>query len=551
MKVVKLLFIACLVCVCSVGFSAKFSQTGGGVSTVGTGGDYATLKEASRDFNYAPSWTSDWTLLILSDLTENENVAFGRPGGTTYKVTIKPNTGVTPTINFNQTADNTGFSGHLLIGLMFTTSTATADLYSMHYFTIDGSNAGTNSKDLTLQNSTGSVTNAYIIRVVGNSDNVTIKNCIIKDRTSSTSAYAVVITTRNDGTTDFVPDNNKISNCTIECTGGQANEGIRTNNSGTLTSGVAQTGLVIEDCLITARHRGIFLNQTADAIIRRNTVRIIQTSSGMDSYAIWHNGCNGATGWTMNIYSNIIDQLQTANATAGAYGVTGICAAGAATSGAPPTYNIYNNMICGFNFTAGTDIDMNYRGIRVGSNNCNTNIYYNSIYMPDFPNVLPSTANERTSAIAVSGSGFTGTANIRNNMIYMGQQSGIGIHKENTTGFNSDYNNIYVAANAYYGRYNNTDYATLSNWQTGTGKDANSDDEDPTVAHAPYSGKWTSTTNLHFDAQPGPIPGWATGIPISGITFDIDGDTRGTNYPMKGCDDSPSLPVTLDMVVVE
>ncbi|MCX7767306.1 MAG: hypothetical protein N2246_11435, partial [Candidatus Sumerlaeia bacterium] len=86
---------------------------------------------------------------------------------------------------------------------------------------------------------------------------------------------------------------------------------------------------------------------------------------------------------------------------------------------------------------------------------------------------------------------------------------------------------------------------------------ANSYAVDPTVAQFPYTGKWINPTgakadpDLHFDMPPGPVPGWATGTPISGITKDIDGDNRGVFNPMKGCDDGASLPVTIEWSVVD
>ncbi len=549
MKLAKLLLIACLVCVCSVGFSAKFSETGGGISTVGTGGDYATLKEASRDFNYAPSWTSDWELRITSNLTESENVAFGRSGGTTYKLTIKLAPGVSnATIDFTQTADNPGWSGSLLIGTRYTTSTATADLFPMHNFTIDGYSADApNNRGLTIQNATGTTGFPRPIRIFGDCDNVVIKNCIVKNR--STAAGGNDFTSRNDGTSNFIPDNGLIDNCTVECFGTVAAQGITSSASGTITTGNAQTGMTVQNSLIIARHRGIFLNQNAGGVIRNNIIRVNQTTSGYSSSGISHLASNATTGWTMEIYNNTLDQLATANFSTG-QGMTAIEITGGPASPNVGTYRVYNNMICGFSYPSGTGVDQIYRAINSGSASVYFYIYNNSIFMPHFERVSGATVG-RVGAILLASSTNNLTCDVKNNMICIKQTNGIGIWRNNSTGFTSNYNNLHAASGTIFGRLVGTNYGTLSAWQTGTGQDLNSYDKDPTVAQPPYSGKWASATNLHFDAQPGPIPGWATGIPITGITFDIDGDARGTNYPMKGCDDSPSLPVTLDMLVVE
>lgn len=546
----KILFIACLVCVCSFAFAKKLSDppAGQGTSTVGTGGDYASLAEAAADFvGLAGGLTGNWTVEILNDLTEPNNIPFGNATNG-YTITIKPATGVTATVTFTQTTDPT-VSGHFVIGV---TSLTNLDAVApTHNVIIDGSNSGGTTKDLTFQNSNASIANARVIRVFGNSDNVVIKNCIIKNRSTASSAtYAVDYTTRQTAGGPSIPDNGLIDNCTIESISAGAAQGIQFGVSGTIPAGNAQTGMTVQNCIITARSRGIFLNQNAGAIIRNNIIRINQISGGFSSVGIFHNSSNGTTGWTMEIYNNILDQLATANTTAGNYGITAMELSGGAASPNVGTYKVYNNMICGFSYPSGSAVDQLYRGIRTGSASVYLDIYNNSIYMPHFDVVSGATAGNAGAIILVSASN-TLACNVKNNMICIKQANGIGILKGTNTGFSSDYNNVYASSSTIFGRLGSTNYNTLSDWQSGTGQDANSTDKDPTVAQPPYSGKWVSGTNLHFDAQPGPIPGWATGIPISGITFDIDGDTRGTNYPMKGCDDSPSLPVTLDMVVVE
>ncbi len=550
-------FVVLFVFICAVGFAKKFSDAPGGqgISTVGSGGDYASLAAAAADFNgYPGGCTGNWTLLILNSLTESSNVAFGNATNG-YTVTIKPNTDVTATISFTDATDRT-ISGSLIIGA--TNVNNWASIVSTHNFVIDGSNAGTNSRNLTLENVNGDLANARVVRIVGNSDNVTIKNCIIKNRSvNSGPTFGVDFTSRNDGSNNYIPDNGTLDNCAIESKNSASAIGVQSGSSGTITSGNAQTGMTIKNCTITAQERGISLTQTSSATICDNTIKINQTSTGKNCFGFMHWSSNGAEGWTMNIYNNKFTQLQSPNSSAN-NGLTAIDVTGAPLSGTAPTYNIYNNMICGFNFTGASDnINQIYRGIRCGSKNCNVNIYYNSLYMPHFSKVSGASVSY-VFGIGVTPTDFSGTANIKNNIVYLTQNGGCCIYKGNTTGLVSDYNDLYrTGANVHTGYYNGTNRTTLEDWKTATSGDANSYTVDPTIAHSPYTGKWVNPTgakaepDLHFDAPPGPVPGWATGTAISEITKDIDGDARGLINPMKGCDDGGSLPVTVEWAVVD
>jgi hypothetical protein len=87
---------------------------------------------------------------------------------------------------------------------------------------------------------------------------------------------------------------------------------------------------------------------------------------------------------------------------------------------------------------------------------------------------------------------------------------------------NSDYNNIYTTGSnyVYYDGY----YNTLSSFQTGSGKDANSKSVNPF---------YTSTTDLHV-SNPN-LNGTAT--PITQVKDDIDGTTRSLSTPDIGADE--------------
>ena len=99
------------------------------------------------------------------------------------------------------------------------------------------------------------------------------------------------------------------------------------------------------------------------------------------------------------------------------------------------------------------------------------------------------------------------------------------------TGSTLNYNDYFVtdaaaAAEAFVGFFNSTADATLANWKTATGQEANSLSSDP---------KFNNTSDL----QPQPTsPVLAAGIPVVGITTDIIGTTRSATTPSMGAYES-------------
>src|SRR5205823_817453 len=82
------------------------------------------------------------------------------------------------------------------------------------------------------------------------------------------------------------------------------------------------------------------------------------------------------------------------------------------------------------------------------------------------------------------------------------------------------------------------EYADLSSWKLATGKDANSVSGNP---------QFLSTTNLHINPSVGTLVESA-GTTITGITTDIDGDTRNVTTPDIGADEGNfTVIVTNDM----
>jgi hypothetical protein len=529
--------------------AGKFSEMGGyGNSTVGgANADYNTLYDAATDFNaYAGGCRGDWTLWIDTNSNETIQSFFGNTVAP-YFVTIRPTAGETKTINFSYT-DPAGISGAMIIGANQMANMNV--LIKTDNFNINGSPDETDAMNLVLT-ARGSIANCRIVRVFGNSDNFTIKNCYVLNTTTATSAAAAISFTSRVTTGSLnvlIPDNCTVSHCYIAgsasaATGAGIEFGFSTSAGYALSQGYAATGLVIEKSTIFGRSRGIFLNNNAGTTISNNTIRINQTVTGYLSQAIYHASGNNATGWKMDIYNNVFDQMTTANVASGIYGLAAMDLSGAGGLGTTATYNIYNNIISaekwGF---AATATQTAYWGIRCGSAYANYNIYHNSIYMPA-KSALSASSTNATNSIAITSPSYQGTANVYNNLVKIGQLGGTALYFFRNTGtYNSDYNDLVVYGGASTGLDRNNVYASLANWQTASSVDSHSQTVDP-MATAPAV--W-SATDLHFS------PALSSAAPLlavprlAAVLTDIDGENRADPC-WPGADEHVSVAVPVEL----
>jgi len=186
---------------------------------------------------------------------------------------------------------------------------------------------------------------------------------------------------------------------------------------------------------------------------------------------------------------------------------------------------LYNNILYG----------QDYYGFRIyyGSD---MELYYNSVYM----NSTYSTTNYATYVYYVTN------ATLKNNISFnegSGSTTKYAIYLGGTlTTYPvvSD-NNCWYAPNSSLGYYTAA-RATLADWQTATGLDANSISADPLYLStaAPY--------NLHINTgMTSPVNAMA--VPIGNIPFDIDGDTRDLVTPDMGADEFTSTVVSYGCMV--
>ena len=475
-----------------------------GTYTVGTTGTYATLGAAVTALKTG-TITGNVVLEIVSDLTEPANIGLGvNTNG--FSITIRPDADADRTITFTQTTDNGASSGGLVIGL--SDLTTWNSLVVTNNITIDGFPLlGGTSQRLIFTTASTAHANSTPIHMIGDVNNISIKNCKFNvNQTGGSSAFgAIAMRCGNWQSVDYLADNVTIENCIIN-TQTPSGAGISTSNT-TSNSGVVPTGrptgLVFKNNLITVKHRAISLNYGGTCSIFNNEIKVNQPASGFASFAI--GGTNAGMVLT-NVYNNKIIQLGTANTAGTGNGIRGIQASGGGT------WNIFNNFITGFSTPAtGTTEAL---GIRVGST---SNIYNNTIVLNNI-----TTTGAGTSPIGCIVN-YASTCNLANNILIT-QEDDIAsycIYQAGTL-TSSDYNLLYRsgATNAKIGFVTGLAQATLADWQTASTKDKNSKSVNVTFTDA-------ATGNLHLSAPSVGDVNLAAPLLVS-VPADIDGTVRTT-----------------------
>ena len=434
----------------------------------GTDPDYETLGEVFTALNAAGVSGACTFYFLDASYTEPNNLALACSGTSAINtILFKPYTGVTTTITFTQLADNAGPSGRIVLG---SNTTASYTLSTMDYVTFDGSNTiGGTTRDLTITETNNTPTFTYGIRIVGDVNNTVIKNLkVTLAETGTGSTYAILVTPRNQSATDYIPDNITIENCEIMAVGGNACQGLSIGASGTLLGPNYPSGIKFYNNKITARTRGIFLSTgTGNTEIKGNEIYIAQIGGGTLSEGIYAYSVANASR-TINIFNNQILQLSTANSTAGDYGIVGIYI------GTQGIYEIYNNMITGFNPTTAT-VNPNcvMDGIRVAAattNGITTTIKNNTVVIPDLT-ITPGTGIVIPKAFVLNMSGASGTkvANLENN-IFSSKENDFNSYSffwSNTAlaTLTSNHNDFDYPTNGKAGSYGGVDCNLLSDWQ--------------------------------------------------------------------------------------
>jgi len=496
--------------------------------------NFTSLSAAVTALN-ANVFSADVVLEISSDITEAANIGLG-VNTYGYKITIKPQTGITPTITFTQTATQS-IDGNFVIGSPTVSST---NLVATNNVTIDGSNKvnGT-TKDMTFL---GSVTPSAVsnFRIFGNNDFVTIKNCTITNKSTSGSSTAPVnVTNFISGTSNLAPDNFTLDNNTLSSVAGNGGIGVLLSNSG--TPGVGMTGVTVSNNIISHRGtRAIMCNYVNDANIFGNQISadIQQASSACAGIFLTTGFANAGI---FNVYNNKFSSIKTLNNTAGVSNGY-ICIDN--QLGTLKVVNIYNNYITGFTPTASVSNTKLYGIRQIGAST--TNVFNNTIVIPEMTDMTTFGSSFITGI--VFGTAVTpelapsGTMNVQNNII-LSNETGmktIGIRRAGTTGtFSSDHNVIYRANTTagFCGFFNTSDASDLLAWQTASSNDANS----KSVAVSFASATDLSLVGNSIQNDNLKVPGLTT------VLTDIFGTVRNTTYTYAGAHEAALPFVTTDI----
>jgi hypothetical protein len=466
--------------------SYSISSNLSGTYTVGSGGTYATLTAAINAYNNS-CLTGPVVFSLISTtysagetfpLVINPNIN----ASSTNTLTIKPAAGIVPTI---------------------TSDTSIFVLNGAAYVTIDGSNtAGGTTKNLTLSNTrtTGGPTFWFLS---GAANNI-LKNTVLQGVTTSLG----VIQISTAGSSPTGNNNNTIQNNDI--TKGATSPIAGIYNTG--TPGRPNTGNIIRGNRIFDFNGYGFIEgyngngNTTNTLFESN--EIYQTSSQPTVlFGIYVQSINVAN---LQISKNHIHDLTT-SATGTIAGIN-IIDVGSVT--------VSNNMIAIAN-TSST-----VRGImQQAAAGATVKVYYNTV------SISGASFNGISYAFYKN---FTSTGDqVKDNIFVNTRTSSSGsgqyaIGNVSTGTIVSDYNDLVSTGNSFnfVGR-TTSNAATLADWRTLSGQDANS------ISVMPV---FTSATDLHL------VPASNAGInnmgtPVAGITVDFDNDTRHATTPDIGADE--------------
>ena len=466
---------------------------------------FATLNDAIAALNSGVV-TGTVNFILDADTLRENSFTINADLSTINNVVIKPAPGrdVTLIVSASASVGN----GPFMIG------------FNSGYITFDGSNNGTDSRNLT-------VTTEQLAPVVdvpfslnnAAADSVTLKNLMIKNIFAGQTNFRYGMVVNDLGGVM----NLKVENCQI----GTAERPVRRDGLAPWGGGSVANQFSFVNNEIYCGTRGVATIYLENSEIIGNTINVLPTTAvNTNNYAhgIYITGHFGS----LLIHDNIINMLEKSNV-AGTY-VMGIAFAGNG-NGATDIISIVNNMI---NVGASDETGSTYGiGMRSAQTMGNLKVYFNTI-------VINNNASTLTSHAIGNHTNGTGPVNIdlKNNIIINNHSgnagsSAIGLVPV-TSVLTSDYNVLF--SNQNFVNYQGILYADLAAWQAAS-QDLNSISK---------SVNFVSSTDLHLTGSSnGDID--LVGDPIAGITTDIDGDIRSTTAPYKGADEA-SLPIPVELV---
>lgn len=479
----------------------------GGTYTVGTGGDYTTLTAAVADFNSAPITGSvTFSLLDASYEAETFPILISENAGSSAinTLTIKPAAGVNATISSN--------------------APTIFKFAASDYVTIDGSNNGTTTQNLTLSSTATTGTNviAWVASTAAaGADYVTFKNIKFVGQTPSATIGHILVSGPVLGGVGTVANNH----LTVE------GNDFKKGQNGVYLIGPSGTiqddGAIIKNNTIGSStdvvnqgmgFRGIGLQNAKNVLISGNKIGGVKIAGSNTSQGIILAGVLNNT----IVTANQINDVSNTNTTG--YGAAGILSAVTVGSGNLLISNNFVSNVYARGYDDGTVSD-NGNGIVVGGTATGVKIYNNTVTLN-----TNQTTTGRPAAINILAEVVAGALDIRNN-IFVNNQTQIGEKyaiyyggTNNSVFANLNYNNYSTTgANLGFFTSNKVDLAAI---KTAFGGNANSLNIAPT---------FVSTTDLHLTPANQALDN--KGTALADVTVDIDGQTRSATKPDMGADE--------------
>jgi hypothetical protein len=475
-------------------------------ATGGTGaGTYTTLKGAFDAIN-AGTHQGAIAIDVTASTTETEAAVLnGNTSPASYtSVLIKPATGVTATI-----------SGSI--------ATAIIKLNGADNVTINGSNNGSSSRNLTISNTlvaTAGVNPAVLwVASTANdgANNVTLRNTNFAGSTPTGTVGGVLVSGSTLGAAEVSNNNFTAINNTFV----RAQNGIFAIGNNTTTD----TGWIIRNNEIGSTvaadkmlFRGMAVQNAKNFEVSGNIINgvVIGSTGTAQGMLIGVGATDGA------VYNNVISDIKNTNADG--YGAVGLYLNSNSTTANLLVYNNTISDVTGTGYALGGALGDNGNGIFVAQG-AGYKIYYNTVVLN-----TNQTNGGRPSAINIASTvTAAGAIDLRNNIFVntqttTGQRYAIYSGAANTV-FSNINNNDYYTTGANLGYIGATNRATLADIQTNFGGNTNS------ISVLPV---FTSSTDFRIQAVAANAALDNKATPVADVTTDADGSTRNATTPDLG-----------------
>jgi trimeric autotransporter adhesin len=488
-----------------------------GTFSVGAAGTYTSLTQAVNAYN--TSCLTGPVVFELIDPLYSTNETFpivinhNADASAVNTLLIKPAAANTPTISGN--------SSYII------------RMLGADYVTIDGSNNGSNSRDLTIANT--NTTGIGIVMSINNqsasnsASNNSIKNCNITGNTGQSSLGGIFIgsSAALGGSSEIQNNNLNIlnNNITRVAYGIYANGNATSpDQNWTINNNTIGGGSDLEKPF-----RSIYVLNTQNLSINNNSLlgAVNSGTAFASGITIAGNSFNGTIA-----KNRITDIKNTASNIFGGFGANGILLASSSISSNLVISNNFISDVAAIGNTFGAGVNFNGYGLIVNQGG-GYKIYNNSI------NLNTNQGGDGIPAAILLPTTFTvsGGVDIRNNIFAINQNAatdGYAIYCGSANSVFSNIDNNNYSSNTSNLGYIGSNRATLSDIVAGFGGNANSTTITPS---------FTSGSDLHLPLTAANAGLLDKAVVVAGVSDDIDNQARGT-APDIGADEFGSLPPT-------